>query len=217
MREKLSCITPLFHFTVSRPIRHTLPPELESDLFGSRVNGDCSTTSGTNNEICDSTSVLNDGILPALSGVSNDSTSQWANELFTMRRSGTNEVVVSLQVPALNYNFVELTLFNCPRMGIHVPKASLYVGNALSLDSVNLNMVANKTLTETSCDHLLKFCMQFGGAVGAPIFNLVFPYFKDIESNSTFVFLGEVTFLNVLDNPLCPSPEQITMRVPPIG
>ena len=120
-----------------------------------------------------------------------------------MRRSGTNEVVVSLQVPAANHNCVELTVFNCPQMDIHVPKASLYVGAALSHDSFNLNMIANKTLTETSCDHLLKFCIQFGGSVGAPIFNLVFPYFKDIESNSTFVFLGEVTFLNVLDNPPC--------------
>ena len=50
-----------------------------------------------------------------------------------------------------------------------------------------------------------------------PIFNFVFPYFKDIESNSTFVFLGEVIFLDGLDSPPCPSPEQITMRVPPIG
>ena len=122
---------------MSRPIGHTLPPELESDLFGSRVNGGCSSTSGTNNEICDGTSALNNGILPALSGVSNDSTSQWANELFTIRRSGTNEVVVSLQVPALNHNRVELTIFNCPQMGIHVPKASLYVEGALSLDSFN--------------------------------------------------------------------------------
>ena len=57
----------LFYFTVNRPIRHTLPPELESvDLFVSPVNGGCSSTSGTNNEICNGTSVLNDGIIPAL-------------------------------------------------------------------------------------------------------------------------------------------------------
>ena len=101
--------------TVSWPIRHSLPPELESGLFGSPVNGGCSSTSGTNNEICDGTSVLNDGILPALSGVSNDSASQWASELFTMRRSGTDSIVLSLGVLTGHiHNRVELTVFNCP-------------------------------------------------------------------------------------------------------
>ena len=30
------------------------------------MDGGCSSTSGTNDEICDGTSVLNDGIIPAL-------------------------------------------------------------------------------------------------------------------------------------------------------
>ena len=91
----------LFYFTVNRPIRHTLPPELESvDLFGSPVNGGCSSTSGTNNEICNGTNVLNDGIIPALCGFSNDPASQWANELFTMRRCGRPNIVLSVEVPS---------------------------------------------------------------------------------------------------------------------
>ena len=101
--------------TVSRPISHSLSPELESGLFGSPVDGGCSSTSGINNEICDGTSVLNDGILPALIGVSNDSASQWASELFTMRRSGTDPIAVSLELPSGTYNQVELAVFNCPQ------------------------------------------------------------------------------------------------------
>ena len=69
-------------------------------MFGSPMNGGCSSTSGTNNEICDGTSVLNEGILPALSGVSNDPASQWASELFTMRRSGTDPIIVSVVLPS---------------------------------------------------------------------------------------------------------------------
>ena len=83
--------------TVSRPIRHSLPQELER-LYGSDINGKCTSVSGANSDIFSGTSVLNDGVIPALSGV-NDSTSQWAAQLFTMRRSGTDSIVVSFEVP----------------------------------------------------------------------------------------------------------------------
>ena len=149
MIELLSYYKPtLFHFTVNRPIRHTLPPELESNLFGSPVNGGC----WTNNEICDGTSVLNDGIIPALSGVSNDPASQWANELFTMRRSGTDQIVISVEVPSGIHNHMELTVFNCPQLGIYAPQVMVYIANSLSANAINLQMVANVTLSDISCD-----------------------------------------------------------------
>ena len=199
----------LFHFTVSRPIRHTLPPELESGLFGSPVNGGCSSTSGTNNEICDGTSVLNDGIIPALSGVSNDPASQWANELVTMRRSGTDQIVVSVEVPSGPHNRMELTVFNCPQLGIYAPQVIVYIATSLSANA-NLQMVANVTPSEASCEYLWKFCIAF--SVSVPNINLVFPY----KNNSDFVFLVEVTFLNDRDpTSLCGPPELITMRVTP--
>ena len=193
---------------MSWPIRHTLPPELESGLIGSPVNGGCSSTSGTNNEICDGTSVLNDGILPALSGVSSDPASQWANELFTMRRSGTDQIVVSVEIPSVSHNQLELTVFNCPQLGIYAPQVLVYIADSLKND---LSMIANVTLSEVSCDYLWKFCVQFSGGGGVPNINLVFPY----KNNSDFVFLGEVTFLNDLSNRQCGLPELITMRVSP--
>ena len=172
-------------------------------MFGSPVNGGCSSTSGTSNETCDGTSVLNDGILPALSGVNSDPASQWASELFTMRRSGTDQIVVSLELPVgRTHDRVELTVFNCPQWGIYAPRVIVEIAG---LDII----AANATLPDISCEHLLKFCVEFSGGVGSPNFKLIFPY----QNNSDFVFLGEVTFLNDPIN--CDPPELITMRIPP--
>ena len=193
---------------MSRPIRHTLPPELESGLFGSQGNGGCSST---NNDICEGTSVLNDGILPALSGVSSDPASQWANELFTMRRSGTDDIVLSVEVPNEIHDRMELSVFNCPQLGIYAPQVVVYTADSLK---TNLLMVANVSLPDTSCDYLWNFCVLFSGGTSTPNLNLVFPY----QNNSNFVFLGEVTFLNDPVNDQCNPPELITMRqLPTIG
>ena len=137
------------------------------------MNGGCSSTSGTNNEICDGTSVLNDGILPALSGVSNNSAShdQWASELFTMRRSGTDQIALSVELPiGCTYNRMELTVFNCPQWGIYAPRVIVEIGG---LDII----AANATLPDVSCKYLLKFCVEFNGGVGSPNFklNISFP------------------------------------------
>ena len=188
---------------MSRPIRHTLPPEVESGLFGSPVNGGCSSTS---REICDGTSVLNDGILPALSGVSSDPASQWANKLFTMRRSGTNQIVISVEVPSGTHNHVELTVFNCPQLGIYTPRVIVYTADSLKND---LHMVANVNLPDVSCEYLLKFCVQFSSSTGTSYFNFVFPH----QNNSNSVFLGEITFMNDPNNHLCGPPELITMQM----
>ena len=206
----MTIMTVTYFSTVSQPISHTLPRELESGLFGSPVNGGCSSTSGTNNEICDGTSVLNDGILPALSGVSSDSQSQCAAQLFTMRRSGTDRIVVSFEFPisSTNRNRLELAVFNCPQLGIYAPQVSVYVATPMKID---LTRIADMTISQASCDHLLKFCVELGGA-GIPNLNLVFPY----QSNSDYVFLGEVTFLNdPTINNQCDPPELITMQVTP--
>ena len=173
-------------------------------MFGSPVNGGCSSISGTNNETCDGTSVLNDGIIPALSGVSNDSASQWAEELFTMRRSGTDQIVVSVEVPGNLHNRVELTVLNCPQLGIYAPQVIVYITEP------QVSMVANDTLPDVSCGYLRRFCVRFSGGFSVPNFNLVFPY----QSNSDFVFLGEITFLNDPINSCGPS-ELITMRGTP--
>ena len=194
---------------MNRLLRHTLPPELESGLFGSPVNGGCSSTPG---EICDGTSVLNDGIIPTLSGVSSDPASQWANELFTTRRSGTNQIVVSVEfLSTTTRNRMELAVFNCPQLGIYAPQVTVYIADTMN-NNLPMGMIASETLPDVSCEFLLKFCVDVGSGVSVPNINLVFPY----QNNSDFVFLGEVTFFNDPNpNSVCDPSELITIRVSP--
>ena len=181
-------------------------------MFGSPVNGGCSSVSGAKSEICNGTSVLNDDNIPVLSGIQDAPQSSWANNLFTMRRQGTDRIVVSLEVPIVQ-NRVELTVFNCPERGIYAPRVAVYTADDVRIvgpqDSPGLSVIANETLPNISCEYLLKFCVQIN--VANPNLNLVFPY----EDNSSFVFLGEVTFLNDLNNPQCGPPELITMTITP--
>ena len=176
------------------------------------MNGGCSSISETNSGICNGTSVLNDGILPALSGVSSDPASQWANELFTMNRSGTEEILVSVQLPPGNiiHDRVELSVFNCPQWGIYAPQVMVYI--AISFNGNSLILIADVTLPDESCEYLLRFCVPFNQGVSIQNLNLVFPY----QNNSEFVFLGEIAFIDDLTpGRQCSPPELIVMRVTP--
>ena len=213
-RCTLSCFAYVY-FTVSSPVRHSLPQYRLQPLFGSEMNGRCTSISGDNNNICNGTSVLNDGIIPALSGVSDDPQSQWADQLFTMGRTmtGTARVILSFEVERAIYNRLELAVFNCPGQGIYTPVVNVYVDFSFRperSDSTIGFFNTNRSLLSTSCDHLIKFCVQFSGSVSVPYFNLEFPH-QD-NSNSSFVFLGEVTFLRNAAEP-CGPPELITMPV----
>ena len=180
------------------------------------MNGRCTSISGDNSNICNGTSVLNDGIIPVLSGVSDDPQSQWADQLFTMRRTGTgmSRIILSFEVEPTIYDRVELAVFNCPERGIYTPVVNVYVDLSFRPerddDGTLTNFNTNQALLNTSCDHLIRFCVEFSGGVSVPYFNLEFPY--QTNSNSSFVFLGEVTFLRNAAEP-CGPPELITMPV----
>ena len=206
-------ITCMYDCIVSRPIRHSLPQDRLQPLFGSQMNGRCTSVSGLCGNICNGTSVLNDGIIPALSGVSDDSCLPWAAQLLTMGRSynRTAGVVLSLEVEPINHDRVELVVFNCPERGIYTPEVNIYVDTSFRpIIGANIpgHLNTNQSLPSTSCDHLIKFCVELAGAVSTPFFNLQFPY----QNNSNLVFLGEVTFLDGGADP-CNPPELITMPV----
>ena len=185
---------------MSRPLSHSLPSQLVS-VFGSQANGGCTSIS---NNICEGTSVLNDGTIPALSGV-NDVSSQWAAQLFTMTRSTTEDIILTIEVDGVSHDRVELAVFNCPDRGIYAPQVKVHLA---STDGVSLELVANQSLTSTSCDYLLNFCVDFPSAT-VTHYNLVFPY----RNGSNSVFLGEVTFMNYIDEVVCDPPELITGSV----
>ena len=145
---------------------------------------------------------------------SDDPQSQWAAQLFIMRRPGTGRIVLSFEVEPTSYNHMELAVFNCPERGINTPVVNVYVDTSFRPERVDdgtlTNFNTNQSLLNTSCDHLIKFCVEFSGGISVPYFNLEFPY--QTNSNSSFVFLGEITFLHNFAEP-CGPPEPITMLV----
>ena len=193
-----------FSSVESRLVLHTLPPEWVS-VFGSQADGRCNSTSVMNNvNICNGTSVLNDGVTPTLYGVSEDPSSEWASQLFTMRRNGTDTISLTFQLASgFNRDRVDLTVFNCPHKGIYVPSVNVYANFQL-LQPIRVFLLTNKSLQNTSCYHLIKFCLDFGLSTTIGFFTLEFPY----QIDSDYVFLGEVTFYDG-DSSSCDAPELI--------
>ena len=144
---------------VRHPLRHSLPEQLES-INGSDGIGSCTSVSpGVSSRFCDGTSVLNDGITPALPSVV-DNSMAWADDLFTMQ--GTNQIVLSFEVDPTNLNRMELSVFNCPQQGIYAPSVIVYQDSSGFLlersggGSFGVLVLANENLPETSCNYLYK-------------------------------------------------------------
>ena len=114
----------------------------------------------------------------ALSGTRQENNSEWAAQLFTMRRQGNERIIVSVEVPAVVHDSVLLTVFNCPQQGIYAPAVNIYADLALRSEitgSLPANrFITNETLTATSCDHLIKFCIKFRSSLLLPYYNLEF-------------------------------------------
>ena len=197
-----------YFFAVSHPIRHSLPTQVLQSLFGSQATGRCTSIAAGN--ICNGTSVLNDGIIPILRGISTSCPeSEWANQLFTMRRNLSRGagIVLSFEVEPVNHDRVELVVFNCPEHSIHTPVVNVYIDTSFNPERLGF-LKTSQVLSNTSCDHLIRFCVDLNGAVSVTAFDLEFPY----QNNSDFVFLAEVTLLDGGAEP-CSPPELITVPV----
>ena len=181
------------------------------------MNGNCTNTTGNNSNICIGTSVLNDGDIPALSGIGSDNKSLWAAKLFTMKKNG-RRIVLSFEVKPLEYDRVEIVLFNCPEFGISAPFINIYSNRVSfrveSADKILGDLRVNQSIIGFSCSHLIRFCFKFSHRLSDPYFNFEFPDQNNTNSsfnvNSTFVFLGEVTFLE--DGKQCDLPMLITHK-----
>ena len=191
---------------VSAPIQHSLPNARTKPVFGSSENGNCSSlipgpsiTDGIHRgSICNGTSVLNDGIIPALSDVSSDSGSLWAAPLLTMEQSSTEQIVLSFEVENQVYNCIELAVFNCPEGGMSASRINIYSDAIFRPKNVDASLGTNKvnySLSNTSCDYLVKFCVSFM-SVNSSYFNIEFPALTSVNK----VFVGEVSFLTGADN-----------------
>ena len=194
--------------------RHNLLPHRLELVFGSEYNSNCTNVSQSldGSPVCAGTSVLNDGIIPALDGISFNETSSWATELFTLSGE-SGRIILSFEVDSMDHDSMELAVFNCPDMGINSPMVDIYFDSSFRPDRIGTNQPLGNFNTEsqlvgTSCDHLIVFCVKYNTSVDAPspthYINLVFP--RASETGSKYVFLGEVTFLKGGDEPSHPTP-----------
>ena len=204
------------HFVaVSEQVRHGLVMQRAEKLFGSDMTGHC-TSIVDGGSTCNGTSVQNDGVVPVLSGVSNDSTSTWAEQLFTMERpesSPTSRIFMSFELQDTNHDRIELSVFNCLQFWINAPQVNVYFDSSFrppremdrSFGTLNINV----SLSDSSCDYLYKFCVRYTGEGSSRFINLEFPF--EAGANNSRVFVGEVTFVNGDGSP-CGPPELITSK-----
>ncbi len=163
---------------------------------GSSVDGNCSLR-GT--RICNepTTSVLQDGIIPTLTGLDGD---RWASQLLTIKT--TTNITFDFQATP-NYTAierVEVLMFNCPEWGISVDSITLY-GSTTSSPLI----LATISPTITSCYSLVRVCIS--GPVSFIMLTLGF----QLSPASTWVHLAEVSFYGA--GPTCP-PDSI-LNTPP--
>ncbi len=100
------------------------------------------------------TSVLQDGIIPTLTGLDGD---MWASHLLTNNRySHTTPITFGFEAGPgyVGVQRVEVVMFNCPEWGISVDSITLYgnikIGNTLAVISPAI----------TSCDSLVRVCTE---------------------------------------------------------
>ena len=178
--------------------RHNLPQNRLENVNGSQNNGSCKSIeteqlrvgeSLTTRHVCAGKSVLNDGVTPGI----NTSNPIWASELFTL--NGTRGTIrLSFEVDSKNHDRMELAVFNCPQMRIHLPSFRVYFDSSFRPNRTNSTLgtfIMESQLMNTSCDHLLVFCVQYNTTQSPTRFiNL-----EILNGISDQVFLGEVTFL----------------------
>ena len=177
------------------PIRHSLPGFRTVSRFGSLENGSCSSIAlAHRGKICNGTSVLIDGIMPTLSNVSNESSAIWASQLLTMEQSAMEQIVLSFEVENEVYDCVELAVFNCPERHMSATRINIYSDTSFRPERDNETLganIANYSLSNSSCEYLLKFYMSTIPKINSSYLNIVFPAFN----SDNYVFVGEVAFL----------------------
>ena len=199
--------------TVRKQIAHGLVPRRLESLYGSDVNGSCKSVVGGRLS-CYGTSVVNDGIIPVLSGVSAVNDSVWAAQLFTLARAEGGRIIISFELEDSNHDRVELAVFNCPALKINAPTINVYLDTSFRAGRANRSegtLNTNLVMQNTSCDQLLIFCVKYSGGMSSRYINIEFP-FSVSDAVSNFVFLGEVTFLNGSGEP-CSPPRLVTDAV----
>ncbi len=167
---------------------------------GSSEDGNCSLLATTTcNE--PNTSVLQDGIIPTLTGLDGG---MWASQLLTINTdSPTTDITFDFEATPgyVGVRRVEVVMFNCPEWGISVDSISLHGSTTIG------NILATISPTIASCDSLVRVCISREVSSTRTALTLRF----HLTPASTWVHLAEVSFYGA--DPTCP-PESI-LNPPP--
>ena len=142
------------------------------------------------------TSVLFDGI-PTLTGLEGD---MWASQLLTFNTSVSSaSITFNFTVTRDNNGIttytgletIEVVMFNCPMRGIATTNIAILAGGSL-IDTILLNE------NSTSCDYLVRVCLDATLATTSPIITLNF--------NSLFqrLYVAEITFYSSMNRQCSP-------------
>ncbi len=168
---------------------------------GSSEDGNCSLLA-TTTCIEPTTSFLQDGIIPTLTGLDGD---MWASQLLTINTdSPTTDITFDFEAAPGYFGVrrVEVVMFNCPEWGISVDSITLYESTCGA--SIR-NILATISPTITSCDSLVRVCIS--RSVSSTLTALTLRF--HLSSASTWVHLAEVSF-----GPTC-QPDSILDPIPP--
>ncbi len=164
---------------------------------GSSENGNCNLTLSERVRCREpTTSVLQDGNIPILTGLDGD---MWGSQLLTINTNSNISITFNFRHITPSYNGlerVEVVMFNCPEWGISVDSITLLGSNNNS--RIVENNLHNIIPTSTSCDSLVRVCISKSVDSTLPVLTLRF----QLSPDSTWVHLAEVSFYEAY--PTCP-------------
>ena len=193
------------------PVQVVLPYGIES-VDGSDINMRCTSplVDSDGVMVCMSQSYLIDGCSPAI----DTSTSDWASQLVTVRKTKSDRVTVGgdqYDHVLLTFGFdtavtltgIELDLFLCPDMNISAPHITVFADEERNLvftyDPVNDSLpFENHTPNQSSCDSLstVNITLENDGLADSSYitWHILIPLFT---SSIDWVYVGEVRFLGM--------------------
>ena len=193
-----------------------LPHGIES-VDGSDINMGCTSplVDSDGVMVCMSQSYLVDSCSPAI----DTSTSDWASQLVTVRKTQTDEITFDHVLltfgfdTAVTLTRIELDLFLCPDMNIDAPYISVYADEESNLvftyGSFTSLPFQHYTPSQSSCDSLSTITITLSDVLTDPFLTWHI-LISSFTSSIDWVYVGEVRFLGMYD------PPQMTCITPPI-
>ena len=178
--------------------------------------------------VCESQSYLVDGVSPDI----NTSTSDWASQLVTVRRSeetfGHDNTFTRVLLTfgfdtAVSLTGIEMDLFNCPDWGIGAPDTTVYLNednNLANTDLISLPFVFPDDSLQSSCDSLSTVTFTQGSLLGTYYHTIHILVEISVHQSIEWVHVGEVRFIGMgspgVNSPTClqPTPSSSPLHPP---